>query len=394
VFVPGSPGNDAAGNPRPGISAFQARFAASLANRPGLHSGLITADDRATRDPGDLEILNTVVTPYRFSAANSNTRHFSGRIEAEKIGRFFFRVPEGAGALQLTALSKAAERAGLVVYVTDPLGVPQTINNDAFVPGGRANVTIANPAAGTWEIDLHARERSLPGVSERPRSHPVRAFHSYDLTVKLLSVRLDPAQWTVDPATPGQTATQPFTATNQGAAFTGKAAGTALVQSARERKTITATAGEQRYPIEVPQGTTELVVKISGASDPGADLDLYVYDPSGELFDLDADGDSNETVTVANPAAGTWQAGVDPFEVPSGSTEFDYQADLALPGLGAITTDDAVADRPTGSSWTFTASVTAPPAPPAGSVYAGRVTIVDESGTEISSAPVTLRDAS
>ena len=279
-----------------------------------------------------------------------------------------------------------------MVYVINPLGVPQVTNTDAFVPGGRANVTIANPAAGTWEVDLHARERAIPGVSERPRSHPVRPFHSYDLTVKLLSVALDPASWTVDPATPGQTATQAFTATNNGAVFTGKGSGTALVQSARERKTIAADAGEQRYPVEVPAGTTELVVKISNPSDQGADLDLLVYDPSGELFALDADGDSDETVTVANPAAGTWQAGVDPFEVPSGSTQFDYQVDLATPGLGEITTDDEVAERATGSSWSFTASVTAPAAPPpAGSVYAGRVTVVDETGAEVSSAPVTLR---
>ena len=202
-----------------------------------------------------------------------------------------------------------------MVYVINPLGVPQVTNTDAFVPGGRANVTIANPAAGTWEVDLHARERASQACrSARARTRCARS-HSYDLTVKLLSVALDPASWTVDPATPGQTATQAFTATNNGAVFTGKGSGTALVQSARERKTIAADAGEQRYPVEVPAGTTELVVKISNPSDQGADLDLLVYDPSGELFALDADGDSDETVTVANPAAGTWQAGVDPFEV-------------------------------------------------------------------------------
>ena len=109
------------------------------------------------------------MTPDEFSAGNDNTWHFMGSgprsgIEAEKVKRFFFRVPEGAGALQLSALSKAAEKAGLVVYVTDPLGVPfGAPNTDAFVPGGRANVTIAKPAAGTWEVDLHARERGIPG---------------------------------------------------------------------------------------------------------------------------------------------------------------------------------------------------------------------------------------
>ena len=296
------------------MSAFQARFAASLANRPGLHSGVIAADDRTTRDPADLEILNTVVTPYTFSAANDHSRHLTGRIEAEKIERFFFRVPEGTGALELTALSRAAERAGLVVYVINPLGVPQVTNTDAFVPAGGQRDH--RQPGGRHLGGRPARPRAaIPGVSERPRSHPVRPFHSYDLTVKLLSVALDPASWTVDPATPGQTATQAFTATNNGAVFTGKGSGTALVQSARERKTIAADAGEQRYPVEVPAGTTELVVKISNPSDQGADLDLLVYDLSGELFALDADGDSDETVTVANPAAGTWQAGVDPFEV-------------------------------------------------------------------------------
>ena len=397
VTVPGSPGTDDTGAPAPGTASFTARFATTLATRPGVYAGVIRADDPSTPDPADLEILNTVVTPHTFSPRNANGWRFAGSgerggIEAEKVKRFYFEVPEGAGALQLSALSRAAERSGLVMYVTDPLGTPYAPSTGAFVPGGRADVTVPQPLAGTWEVALHARERAIPGVDERPRERPVVPFHGYELTAKLLTVTVDPATWTADPATPGQTVTSAFTATNTGAAFTGHATGTELVASARERRELIGSAGEQRIPVTVEEGTTELAVWIGNPSDRGADLDLYLYDPTGNVYDYSADGDSEEAVRIADPAPGGWTIGVDPYSVPAATTDYDLRIDRARPGLGSITTDDEVAEHPSGSRWTFTGSVTVPPAAPAaGSVWSGRVVIRDDRDAEVSGAEVTLR---
>jgi Bacterial pre-peptidase C-terminal domain len=152
-----------------------------------------------------------------------------------------------------------------------------------------------------------------------------------------------------------------------------------------------ADAGEQRYPVEVPAGSTKLTVEIGNPSEVAADLDLFLYDPTGTLVALDADGDANETVTIADPAPGTWMFGVDPFQISSGFTEFDYRADLELPGLSSVRTDDTEREHPTGSTWSFNASVTEPAIPaPFGSVYAGRVVVVEQHGAEIGDAQVTL----
>ena len=37
-----------------------------------------------------------------------------------------------------------------------------------------------------------------------------------------------------------------------------------------------------------------------------------------------ADGDSEESVTIANPAAGAWRVTVDGFAVPQGTTTYKY----------------------------------------------------------------------
>ena len=47
-----------------------------------------------------------------------------------------------------------------------------------------------------------------------------------------------------------------------------------------------------------------------------------------------ADGDSEESVTIANPAAGTWVVLVDGFAVPAGTTTYNYVDVFANPAFG------------------------------------------------------------
>ena len=59
--------------------------------------------------------------------------------------------------------------------------------------------------------------------------------------------------------------------------------------------------------VTVPAGATSLRATIGSPSDPAADLDLFVYNcTTGTcvLAGQSADGDSEESVTIANPAAG------------------------------------------------------------------------------------------
>jgi Fibronectin type-III domain len=49
----------------------------------------------------------------------------------------------------------------------------------------------------------------------------------------------------------------------------------------------------------------------------GVDIDLYVFDPSGELVASSTSGDTNELVTIVDPADGTWTVYVHGWLVPA-----------------------------------------------------------------------------
>jgi hypothetical protein len=178
-------------------------------------------------------------------------------------------------------------------------------------------------------------------------------------------------------ATLGVPVARTYTITNLFGAFTGRAVGTTFGSAYRAVPTI-ANLAQQQYPIVVTAGTTSLRATIGGTSDPGADLDLYVFNcttGSCVLAGQSADGDSDESVTIANPAAGTWVVLVDGFAVPAGTTTFNYVDVFVNAAFGSVAVTDANALRPSGSSWTVPASVTANSAPAAGRVLLGEVQV-------------------
>ena len=96
----------------------------------------------------------------------------------------------------------------------------------------------------------------------------------------------------------------------------------------------------QHYTTTIPAGTTSFRATIGNPSDPAADLDLFVYRCSDATCTTRthvgqaADGDSEESVTLTNPIAATYQVDVDGFSVPAGSTTYDYVDVFANPDAG------------------------------------------------------------
>lgn len=103
-----------------------------------------------------------------------------------------------------------------------------------------------------------------------------------------------------------------------------------------------------------------------------------------------ADGDSEESVTVANPAAGTWVALVDGYSVPSGSTRYSYVDVFANPAFGTVAVTDANAARPAGASWTVPGTVTAQAVPAAGRVLLGGVQVRTDGNVLVGSGDVVV----
>jgi hypothetical protein len=175
--------------------------------------------------------------------------------------------------------------------------------------------------------------------------------------------------------------TQHYSFTNNFGAFTGSAVGAPLGSAFRDRPTATAPDANgdafQFIPIDVPAGSTSLHAQIGNPDQPQTDLDLYLFDPDGNLVAQSAGSTPNEQVTVANPAAGQWTAAVDDYAVGgTGTTQYDYSDLIAEPGLGSITTTDTSAPHATGSTWTADATATPTGDPGTGRFWLGFLNVV------------------
>ena len=104
-----------------------------------------------------------------------------------------------------------------------------------------------------------------------------------------------------------------------------------------------------------------------------------------------ADGDSEEAVTVTNPAAGPWIALVDGFAVPAGTTEYDYLDVFSGPAFGTLAITDANAERPAGATWTVTGVVTPKAAPAAGRVLLGNVEVRTDTNALVGTGDVIVQ---
>jgi hypothetical protein len=95
-----------------------------------------------------------------------------------------------------------------------------------------------------------------------------------------------------------------------------------------------------------------------------------------------ADGAFDESVSIPDPAAGTYTVLVDGFAVPAGSTAYDYRDVYYSSVLGATTVDAAQhVQLGNGASASVGAPVEVAAPPPAGRQFVGEVRLLNASGT-------------
>jgi hypothetical protein len=128
---------------------------------------------------------------------------------------------------------------------------------------------------------------------------------------------------------------------------------------------------------------------VNNTSDLGADLDLYVY-RGDTLVGQSADGDSDESVSLTNPAADTYRVVVDGFAVPSGSTQYDYRDVFYSPALGSLSAPSTLVSLANGQSTTISGTVTAAAAPDAGRQLFGELLVVSDQGAVLGRGSVLI----
>ncbi|WP_406445366.1 S8 family serine peptidase [Streptomyces sp. NBC_01613] len=337
----------------------------------GIKSAILEVDDPKTEGI-DKQVLSTVVVsaPVKYTYSASNT------VQRNSTQSYFVTVPEGAKSLEV-AIGGLKDKSQTRFISIHPYGVPVEDTGTPYCYSNYPNTngckpdvrSYADPQAGVWEIEVESR-RTSP-LLDNP----------YKLDVAVYGAAFDPETVTVPEAKVGTPAAVSWKATNKFAALDGKLVGGPLGSSKSARPTIK--EGEtQTTTVEVPAGAKSLDVAIGNVSDAAADLDLTVTDKDGNVVGQSADGDSEEAVSVASPAAGTYTVEVVGYSVPSGSTAYDYQDVFFSSSLGTVTVDDSTPVKlGTGDSATVSGSVTAAAAAPEGREFFGQVQLVNARGT-------------
>jgi hypothetical protein len=357
----------------------------------GTHSAILNLDDPSTAGI-EKQTLNTVVAAEAFTAADNYTVTRTGSIGRNQVTSYFVAVPARTPAFKVDLQGGGATPgAGQIRFLRfHPYGVSLDDNSSlsCYNPtsgscaGSPTSRTTSNPQAGVWEVTVEARRTS--DTENAP----------YTLTMSILGATVSPNPDVIASATLGTPVARSYTLTNGFGAFTGRAVGTTLGSAKTLTPSITGGAQQQRV-VAVTPGSTSLRATIGSASDTGADLDLFVYNcttGSCVLAGQSADGDSEESVTIANPAAGTWVTLVDGYAVPSGSTTFNYVDVFTNPAFGSVAVTDANALRPAGSTWTVPGTVTANSAPAAGRVLLGSVQVRTDTNVLVGTGDVVVQN--
>jgi subtilisin family serine protease len=360
----------------------------------GVHSALLYLDNPLTVGI-DLQTMNTVFAPVDFTAGQGFKIDASGTIARNQASSLFVRVPAGASALKVDMDAGGPAGKGQVRFLRyDPTGVPLdvTATTNCYHPDAGAGCsggtptsrTVANPLPGVWEIVVEARRTSDVAVAP------------WKLSASVLGTKITPNPDDIASATIGTPLSRSYTVNNTLGALTGQLTGSTLGSASIQRPSI-ADLAQQQYPVTVTPGSTSFTATIGNTSDVAADLDLVVYNcTTGNctIAGASADGDSEESVTITNPAAGRWIVLIDGYSVPSGTTSYDYLDTFVNPAFGSIAVTDANTGHASGTSWTVPATVTANAAPAAGRVLRGLLSVRTDSDVQVGSGTVIIRSVS
>ena len=345
---------------------------------PGLHSAILQVDDPATNVVDHVVMLSVITSDDL--VAPTFSRAVSGSVERNLVKRHFVTVPVGAKALQVNLSGTTAGSQTRFIAFT-PYGVPVEDTSTTqcylnFSDAAACNPTsraYPDPIPGVWEIIVESR-RTSPTLD-----------NPYTLTTAAQGVTVSPATQTVT-ATTGVPVPLSWNVTNSFGAVTVTPTGGSLGSSATHRPTI-GQGDVQDFTVTVPAGATRLDVAIGNTADPAADLDLYVLKGS-TVIGQSADGDSDESVSLANPTAGVYTIEVDGYDIPAGSTAFDYRDAFSAPSLGSLSVTGGAVVLATGETVGLTGSLTANATAGSGRRLFGEMRLLTAEGASLGTGTV------
>ncbi len=352
------------------------------ARSQGVKAAILEVDDPATAVV-DLRIPLTVVQS-RTAYAPSFARAASSSVERNLSTSYFVTVPEGAVALQVN-LTGIATKSQTRFIAINPYGVPveSTASTACYTnysdiaackPTSRA---YTNPLPGIWEIEVEAR-RTSPFLD-----------NPYTVSAAIQGVEVTPPTQTVAEATIGEPAPVAWTLKNTYGPLTVTPQGGPLGSARTERPSIKNRTA-QDFEVTVPAGAASFTTSIGNPADLGADLDLVVFDAEGNEVGSDADGDSEESVTLTEPDAGDYTIRVIGYAVPAGTTAYDYLDVFYASALGELSVDSGDVALASGGTAELSGTITPEQAPTGDRYLIGELRILSEEEAVLGTGTVQL----
>ncbi|MFI8927621.1 S8 family serine peptidase [Streptomyces sp. NPDC053474] len=349
----------------------------------GVSSARLTVNDKRT--PGiDHQIMTTVVVSKEL-AKPKFTYTAKGSVQRNSTQSHFVTVPKGTKTLEV-ALGGLADKSQTRFISVHPYGLPSEETSSLVCYPNFPNPdntcrpdlrSYKDPTPGVWEIEVESR-RTSPMLD-----------NPYRLDVSALGVSFAPAPQKVDDAKVGQPTPVTWKATNDYATVDGKLKGGSLGSAVTARPTIKQ-GQKQTTTVVVPEGAERLDAAIGSTSDARADLDLAVL-KDGRVVAQSADGDSDESVSIAKPAPGTYTIEVAGYSIPSGQTAYDYRDVFFSASLGQVKVDEAKPVKlANGESATVAAELVAGAPAASGRVLFGEVNLLNARGTVAGTGTVTV----
>ncbi len=323
----------------------------------GVHAAIITLDN--TSHAGfEYRTLATIVAADSLTFGNSYKSERKVDVPRPGMTHLYYRVPNGATALRLD-IDAPKRRVSVSIMRPDTRTVTG-IGSGFGTPSGPAKATYAvrDPAPGVWEVRLQDVEDTRTFDWEQAKKMEPVPPTPVTVTVTALAADLNVTSGEGNGISAEGNSLVDVQLTSRLGAFPGAAVSMSAGSVRRDHPQIKAT--EQKvYDVDVPAGSTMLIARAQGLSDPASDVDLYVFDCTGKecvASRTDGDATGNESVMIMNPAAGKWKVIVDAPTTGASGVAFDYEDIVLNPAYGFVGVTDQPKEQAAGASWTTKAN--------------------------------------
>ncbi|WP_394172053.1 cell wall-binding repeat-containing protein [Guptibacillus hwajinpoensis] len=306
----------------------------------GVNAGTLMIDDLDTAY-AEARSFQTIILGEDFKSEDRFRITHEDEVQASKTKSYFFNVKPGAQEIRfaLEALKENDDFQGRVrMMVINPDG--DKVNPYQGYAGydvddspgiGVEDYVVKSPKTGVWEVAVYGASGPKEGYE----------MNQYKLEAFVQDVVSSPGKIELGSVIPGTEVSKSITFENYlstkrsvevvGGAFS-------KPETSKTRETV-ADKGAYDRTITV-KNNISLDVSIGNTTNGGDDLDLYLYRSKdgkllGDYIAIDADGDSEESISLKNLADGEYTIRVDGYSTVDPTTDFDFsitEAQVLEPG--------------------------------------------------------------